>query len=123
MRSGGGDLATEHIFVATTLHRTRDRSPGSNVFRPAGGRALCCGGCDRMRECLLCERNSLRGWRAEIGSLLTQLEPSQQSLTVRDLDSQSGTSVQLEHQRSEIAVEHDIDTDIAEACQLIAARR
>lgn len=60
------------------------------------------------------------------GDRLERVDPPQsetQPPAIRELDREAGAGVQLEHQGAEVAVEHDVDAEVAEGHELVAARR
>lgn len=60
------------------------------------------------------------------GDRLERVDPPQpmaQPPAIRELDREAGTRVQLEHQGAEVAIEHDVDAQVAEGHELVAARR
>ncbi len=60
------------------------------------------------------------------GDRLERVDPPQamaQTPAIRELDRKARAGVQLEHQGAEIAIEHDVDTEVAEGHELVATRR
>src|SRR5690606_17498596 len=76
---------------------------------------------DGVRELASGEGHALGGGRIEVGALLADLQTSQQALAIGDLNREARTRIELENERAAIAVEHDVDADIAEPRQLVTA--
>src|SRR5512145_1507163 len=76
----------------------------------------------RCAESLLRKRDAI-GDRGELAPLAQhRLQAGFQAGLVRDLDGQSRTRIQFQDQRPLVAVENDVDSLIAQARQLVAAR-